>query len=38
MGPEENFGIIFFPCFGKEAKHPAHMESEAVERGCMDGT
>lgn len=38
MESGETFGISPFPCFGKEAKHPAHMMSEAAERGRVDST
>lgn len=38
MGPEEIFGIIPFPFWGKETKRPAHMVSEAAERSGVDGT
>lgn len=34
----EIFGILSFPCFRKEAKRPAHVVSEAAERGCVDRT
>lgn len=38
MGPGEILASSLFHFFGKKTKHPAHMVSEAAERGCVDGT